>query len=224
MKIGVKRLTKKKRMAEVIIRLKEEFPNSKCALNYSSIFELLVATILSAQCTDERVNLVTDKLFKKYRRPEDYANAVLEEFQQDVRSTGFYRNKGKNIVNMAKMVVNDFGGEVPDQMEDLLKLPGVARKTANVVLGVGFGKNIGVVVDTHVTRIANLLGFTKEKNAVKIEKDLVKLIDQAEWTNLPLLFIDHGRKTCKARKPRCRECNLVDLCPGSVKFLQPPNK
>lgn len=212
-------MSKKKRMQEVLRRLKSEFPNSKCALNFSNVFELLVATILSAQCTDERVNMVTADLFKKYKSPKGFAEADLEELQEDVRSTGFYRNKGKNIKSMAQRLVDDFDGEVPDNVDDLVSLAGVARKTANVVLGVGFGEPAGVVVDTHVGRLSRRLGFTKETNAVKVEKDLVKLVPKEDWVAMPLLFIDHGRKTCKSRKPRCKDCELVDICPGSKEFL-----
>jgi len=213
------KMSNEKRMKEIILRLNDEFPVSKCALNYSNVFELLVATILSAQCTDKRVNIVTSRLFEKYERPEDYAGADLYEFQNDIHSTGFYRNKGKNIVNMAKMVVEKFGGKVPDQMSDLLILPGVARKTANVVLGIGFGKIEGIVVDTHVSRIAARLGFTKENNAVKIERVLMDLVDEKDWIEFSLLLIAHGRKTCKSRKPKCKDCELVDLCPRSSDFL-----
>jgi endonuclease-3 len=197
----------------IIKRLKKAYPDVKVALNYGNPLEILVATILSAQCTDERVNIVTKTLFKKYRKLEDYAAANLKELEQDVHSTGFYRNKAKNIINSAKLIKKDFKGKVPDTMEEILTLPGVARKTANVVLGVAYGKVEGIIVDTHVIRLSNRLGLTKNNNAAKIEEDLVKLVPKNDWFNISFLIQAHGRKICIARKPRCSECFLEDICP-----------
>jgi endonuclease-3 len=196
----------------IIEILKAEFPNSKCALNYRNNFELLVATILSAQCTDKRVNMVTEKLFERYRTPYDFANADIFELEKLIHSTGFYRNKAKNILAMAKIVLEKFGGEVPAKMDDLLSLPGVARKTANVVLGVGFGINEGVVVDTHVKRISQRLGLSKEANPNLIEKDLMQVVPEDFRSAFSLLMIDHGRKTCNARKPLCESCGIRSYC------------
>ncbi len=207
---------KKKRTQEVIKRLKKEYPNAHCELNHTNPFELLVATILSAQCTDVRVNIVTAELFRKYRTPQDYLDVTLEEFEQDIRSTGFYRNKAKNIRGTCEKIINDFGGEVPQTMEELLTLNGVARKTANVVMGNAFGVASGVVVDTHVKRICYLLGLTKEKNPVKVEKDLSELVPKKDWVMFPHWIIFHGRKTCKARNPNCAECTLENTCPKIV--------
>ncbi len=204
---------KKKRTAEVIKRLKKEYPDAHCELDHTNPFELLVATILSAQCTDVRVNIVTADLFRKYRTPQDYLDVAQEDLEQDVRSTGFYRNKAKNIRGTCEKIINDFGGEVPQTMDELLTLNGVARKTANVVMGNAFGVASGVVVDTHVRRISNLLGLTKEQNPVKIEKDLEKLVLKKDWVMFPHWIIWHGRKLCKARNPNCKECTLENICP-----------
>jgi endonuclease-3 len=177
--------------------------------------ELLVATILSAQCTDARVNVVTQTLFRKYRTAGDYAAADPAVFEDEIRSTGFFRNKTKSILGMAAALVARFGGRVPDTMDDLLTLPGVGRKTANVVLGNAFGRDEGVVVDTHVARIGALLGFTRQTDPVKIEQDLVVLVPKAEWTLFPHLLIHHGRAVCVARRPKCGDCPLADLCPSA---------
>jgi len=202
-----------KRTKEIIKRLKKEFPDAHCELNHTNAFELLIATILSAQCTDVRVNIVTADLFRKYRNPQDYLNVPAEELEQDIRSTGFYRNKTKNIQGACEKIIKDFGGNVPKTMEELLTLNGVARKTGNVVMGNAFGIASGVVVDTHVKRISNLLGLTKEKNPVKIEQDLQKLVPKRDWIMFPHLIIWHGRRVCKARNPSCEECTLENICP-----------
>ena len=205
----------KERTVEIIRLLKRAHPDAHCALNHSSAFELLIATILSAQCTDERVNIVTADLFRKYRRPEDYLKVPAVELQQDVRTTGFFRNKTKSIQGACKMLVEEFGSEVPRTMDELLKLPGVARKTANVVLGVAYGIAAGVVVDTHVSRLSQRLRLTKHKDAGKIEADLMELVPRKDWIIFSHLLIFHGRRVCKARRPLCEECVVERLCPSS---------
>ncbi len=204
---------KSKYTKEIIKRLKKEYPDAHCALDHTNAFELLIATILSAQCTDVRVNIVTADLFRKYRTPSDYIKVPQTELEQDIRSTGFYRNKAKNIQNACEKIIEDFGGEVPKTMDELLTLGGVARKTANVVLGNAFGIASGVVVDTHVKRISNRLGLTEEKTPEKIEKYLEKLVPKKDWILFPHLLIWHGRAICQARKPKCGECVLEDICP-----------
>ena len=206
----------KERIKEIIRLLKRAHPDAHCALNHSSAFELLIATILSAQCTDERVNIVTADLFRKYRRPEDYLKVPAVELQQDVRTTGFFRNKTKSIQGACKMLVEEFGSEVPRTMDELLKLPGVARKTANVVLGVAYGIAAGVVVDTHVSRLSQRLRLTKHKDAGKIEADLMELVPRKDWIIFAHLLIFHGRRVCKARRPLCEECVVERLCPSSM--------
>ncbi|MCW5958690.1 MAG: endonuclease III [Pyrinomonadaceae bacterium] len=193
--------------------MKKEYPDAHCALNHTNPFELLVATILSAQCTDERVNIVTATLFRKYRGPKDYLDVPQEELEKDIHSTGFFRNKAKNIQGACEKIIEMFGGEIPQTMEEILKLNGVARKTANVVLGNAFGIASGVVVDTHVSRLSQRLGLTKEKTPEKIELDLQKLVPKEEWVMFPHWIIFHGRQVCKARKPLCSECVLEDICP-----------
>ena len=205
----------KKRTRDVIRRLKRAYPNAKCSLNHSSAFELLIATILSAQCTDERVNLVTADLFRKYRKPEDYLNVSPRELEKDIQSTGFFRNKTKSIQGTSKMLTEEFGGEVPQTMEELLELPGVARKTANVVLGNAFDIHAGVVVDTHVTRLSHRLELSQQKTAEKIELDLIPIVPKKDWVIFPHLMIYHGRKICKARNPLCAECQIEKYCPSS---------
>jgi endonuclease III len=208
-----------KRIGEILKRLKKAYPDAKCSLNYSNALELLIATILSAQCTDERVNLVTKSLFKKYTNPEDYQRVPEEEFQNEIRSTGFFRNKTRSIRGASKKILDNFGGQVPSTMEELLTLPGVARKTANVVLGNVFHIADGVVVDTHVSRVSQRLGLTKNTKAEKIEQDLMKLVPQKDWIQFSHMMIYHGRYVCKAPKPDCPNCTLNDLCPSStVKF------
>ncbi|MEM7133292.1 MAG: endonuclease III [Chloroflexota bacterium] len=203
------------RLAEIIRLLHEAYPDAECALNHKNALELLVATILSAQCTDERVNKVTPALFEKYPDAVAFAQADITELEEAVRSTGFYRNKAKNIQAACRMIVHEFGGEIPSEMKQLLKLKGVARKTANVVLGVWYGIADGVVVDTHVKRISNLLGLTTQSDPVKIEKDLMQITPQTEWVDLSHLLIWHGRKVCIARRPNCAACTINHLCPSS---------
>lgn len=206
-----------KRVAEILKRLNGIYPNAQCALHHRNAWELTVATILSAQCTDVRVNMVTPGLFAKYPTPESLARIEPEQIEPEIQSTGFFRNKAKSIVGAARMVVNDFGGKVPETMEELLTLPGVARKTANVVLGSWFGKNEGVVVDTHVFRISRRLELTKADHPVKIEQDLVKILPRGKWTEFSHQIIHHGRKLCVARKPKCAECPLENICHAADK-------
>jgi endonuclease III len=205
------------RIAEILNRLDQLYPDVTCALTHKSAWELLVATILSAQSTDANVNRVTPDLFRKYPTVQDFAALTPEQLQPDVRSTGFFRNKAKSVVGAAKMIVADFGGEVPAEMDQLLTLPGVARKTANVVLGTWFRKAEGVVVDTHVTRISRRLELTKNTDAPKIEQDLMKLIPQDKWILFAHQIIWHGRKLCMARGPKCVECPLENLCHAADK-------
>src|SRR5437667_3124263 len=207
---------KKERTEQLIKLLKRAHPDAHCALNHSNAFELLLATILSAQCTDERVNIVTADLFRKYRAPADYLKVPATELQQDIRTTGFFRNKTKSIQGACKMLAEQYKGRVPQTMEELLKLPGVARKTANVVLGVAFGIPAGVVVDTHVSRLAQRLRLTKHRNAGKIEQDLMQIIPRNDWIIFSHLLIFHGRRICKARRPLCEECLVEKLCPSSI--------
>jgi endonuclease-3 len=196
--------------------LKKQYPSADCALSHRNPLELIVATILSAQCTDKRVNLVTPALFKKYRTPGDYANASRAGLESEIRSTGFYRNKAKSIMGMARMLLSDHRGRVPRSMEELLALPGVARKTANVVLGVAFGKAEGIVVDTHVTRLAGRLGLSRQKSPEKIERDLMKIIPRSDWIWFSHALIAHGRAVCRARAPLCPECPVRASCPNPV--------
>jgi len=206
----------KQRTKKIITRLRKAYPDAHCSLNYSSPLELLVATILSAQCTDERVNIVTRDLFRKYRRAEDFINVEQTELEQDIRSTGFYRNKAKAIQGACRLIVEQHGGRVPASLDELLELPGVARKTANVVLGNAFGISSGVVVDTHVGRLSQRLGLTSHEQPEKIERDLIELVPQKDWVDFSHLLIYHGRAVCKARKPECANCTLEDLCPSSL--------
>ena len=203
----------KERTRKIITRLKKEYPDAHCALIHSNAFELLVATILSAQCTDVRVNIVTETLFRKYRQPQDYLNVLPEELEQDIRPTGFYRNKAKSIRGACEKIIANFGGEIPQTMEQILTLNGVARKTANVVLGNAFGIASGIVVDTHVLRLSHRLGLTENFVPEKIEQDLQKLVPQKDWIMFPHWLIWHGRKICQARKPKCGECVLENICP-----------
>ena len=205
----------KKRVREVIRRLKRAYPDATTALNHTSPFELLVATILSAQSTDERVNIVTADLFRKYRKPEDYLRVPPSELEKDIHSTGFFRNKTKSLQGTARVLLEKYNGEVPHTMDELLELPGVARKTANVVLGNAFGIKAGVVVDTHVTRLSHRLAFSQEKTAEKIELDLIELVPKKDWVLFPHLLIFHGRRICKARNPLCAECVVEKQCPSS---------
>jgi endonuclease III len=213
------------RVAAILPILKETYRNAKCSLDFTNPLELLVATILSAQCTDERVNIVTRSLFKKYRSAKAYAGVPQEELEQDIQSTGFYRNKAKSLRGMGAALVEHHGGRVPRTMDELTALPGVGRKTANVVLGNAFDTNVGVVVDTHVTRVANRLGLTKHAvDAVKIEQDLVDIVPQDQWTLFSHLLIHHGRQICQARKPRCEQCPLLPHCPAGPKFIAAEEK
>jgi endonuclease III len=199
----------------IIAELRRLYPEATCTLNYTNPLQLLIATQLSAQCTDERVNIVTERLFKKYHTVEDLANASQEELEQDIRSTGFYRNKAKNIRAACQRIISEYGGEIPRTMSDLLSLAGVARKTANVVLGNAFGVVVGFVVDTHVGRLSRRLGWTKNTDPTKVEQDLMRIIPQQDWLDLSHLLIFHGRAICMARKPLCARCTLNHLCPSA---------
>jgi len=205
----------KERTLEIINILKQLYPHSRTALRFRSPLEILIATILSAQCTDKKVNEVTPKLFQKYKNAEDFANARRNELEQEIRSTGFYRNKAKNIQAASKKIADDFSGKVPSTMDELLTLPGVARKTANIVLSSGFNKAEGIAVDTHVKRLAGRLGLSKEKNPDKIEKDLISLVPREEWLHFNYRLVNHGRKICQAKKPLCEDCRLSHLCPSA---------
>ncbi len=210
-------MDKKKRIMEIIKRLEREYGKPGTALKFNNPFELLVAVVLSAQCTDDRVNKITPTLFKRFPGPKEMAEAGLEEVEELVRSCSFYRNKAKNIHAAARMIVEKFGGKVPDNMEDLIKLPGVARKTANVVLYNAFGKNEGIAVDTHVKRLVKRLGICEEKDPVKIEKELMEIVPRDYWGPVTYLLIEHGRRVCKAKKPDCARCVLRDICPSAKK-------
>ena len=204
--------TNPQRVRAILQKLDEAYPNVECALVHKNPFQLLVATILSAQCTDVRVNLVTQTLFEKYQTPMDFAYADPNDLEKDIRPTGFFRNKTKSIMGASKKIVEEFGGEVPRTMDELLTLPGAARKTANVVLGTAFGVASGVVVDTHVMRLSERLDLSRNSDPRKIEQDLMKIIPQEKWILFSHQLIWHGRKICQARKPRCAECNLERLC------------
>lgn len=211
---------KKERSQQIFKLLKKEFPHPITALHHENAFQLLIATILSAQCTDERVNMVTKELFKKYRNAKALATANPAELEQEIRSTGFYKMKAKNIMGCARALVERFGGEVPDKLEELVTLPGVGRKTANVVLGQVFGIASGVVVDTHVHRLSQRLDFTVADTPEKIEEDLMAVFPKRQWIDLGTVLILHGRKTCKARSPKCPECKVSELCPSAEMFLK----
>ena len=206
----------KKRAGKIIKRLKQAYPDARCSLNFSTPLELLIATILSAQCTDERVNLVTIELFGKYRSAEDYVRAVPAELERDIHSTGFFRNKAKAIQGACRMICDEHGGRVPETLEELIALPGVARKTANVVLGNAFEIASGVVVDTHVSRVSQRLRLTAHEQPEKIERDLIELVPRRDWIIFPHLLIAHGRAVCRARTPLCAECPVEPLCPSSL--------
>ncbi|MEG4084197.1 endonuclease III [Microcoleus sp. POL10_C6] len=210
-----KKLSLKQRSLEILIRIKRLYPEAPCTLNYETPVQLLVATILSAQCTDDRVNLVTPALFERFPDAEALANADLEELESLVRSTGFYRNKSKNIKGACQAIVNKFNNQVPQRMELLLELPGVARKTANVVLAHAFGINMGVTVDTHVKRLTQRLGLTEHTDPIRIERDLMILLPQPDWENWSIRLVYHGRAVCNARNPVCNICELADLCPSA---------
>ncbi|MEP0904493.1 endonuclease III [Leptolyngbya subtilissima ST-M1] len=210
-----RRASKKQRALEILLRLKRLYPEAPCSLDFANPLQLMIATMLAAQCTDERVNLVTPALFAAYPDVYAFAEADVADLEQLVKSTGFYRNKAKNIRAACQRIITEYNGEVPPRMEDLVTLPGVARKTANVVLAHGFGINAGVTVDTHVKRITNLLGLTKHADPVKIERDLMKLLPQPDWENWSIRLVYHGRAVCNARNPKCGLCELADLCPSA---------
>ena len=210
----------KSRALEVNKRLEKKYPNAKTALDYTTPFELLIATILSAQSTDARVNIVTKSLFRKYPGPAEFAAAPQVEMERDVKQTGFYRNKAKAVIAASKAIMEKHGGQVPRTMDELTALPGVGRKTANVVLSNAMKTPVGIVVDTHVTRVSGRLGLTANAEAEKIEQDLMKLIPQKEWTGFSHRMIDHGRTICVARKPKCNECLLNELCPSAEEPLE----
>lgn len=203
----------KQRARKIVLQLRKSYPNAECALHHHNAFELTAATILSAQCTDERVNMVTPELFKRFPTPRALAEASQVDVEKIIQSTGFFRAKAKNLIGMARGLVERFGGEVPRTMEELIQLPGVGRKTANVVLGVAFGIATGVVVDTHVRRISNLLGLTESQNPEIIERELMEILPRKSWIDYSHQIIHHGRKICIARRPRCLECPLLKLCP-----------
>ena len=206
---------KQERANDIVVRLKQMYPKAKCSLDFTSAFELLIATMLSAQSTDVRVNIVTKSLFRKYPNPQSFADASQVEMERDVKQTGFFRNKAKAVIAASKAIVERHGGEVPKTMDELTALPGVGRKTANVVLSNAFKIAVGIVVDTHVTRVSARLGLTTSDDAVKIEQDLMKLIPQKEWTNFSHRLIAHGRAICIARKPQGAQCALNELCPSA---------
>lgn len=213
----------KDRTTEIITRLKRAYPEAHCALDHANAFELLIATILSAQCTDARVNIVTADLFRKYRGPSAYLNVSQKELERDIHSAGFFRNKARNIQAACKRIVEEFNGEVPRSMDQILTLGGVARKTGNVVLGNAFGIASGVVVDTHVSRLSQRLGLTKNTTPEKIEVDLQRLVPKNDWIMFPHWLISHGRQICVARSPRCPECVLADTCPSRKLFWPKPS-
>jgi len=208
----------KTRMLKIIDLLEKEYPDAKTALNYMTPLELLVATILSAQCTDKRVNIVTETLFKKYRKPEDYVNADLEELEEDIRSTGFYRNKARNLKKCCQILIERFNSKVPKTMDEIVELPGVARKTANIVLSNVYGVVEGIAVDTHVRRLSKRLGLSEHENPNKIERDLMEIVPKTEWMRITDLLILHGRRICGAKNPKCGTCVLNKLCPSAFTF------
>lgn len=206
------------RISHILSRLKKEYPRATIALHFQNPLQLLVSTILSAQCTDKRVNEVTKALFSTYKTVHDYATADIRQFEQKIQSTGFYRAKARNIINAAKKIEDDFNGKVPDTMDALIQLPGVARKTANIVLYGGFGKIEGIAVDTHVRRLSQRLGLSSHEDPEKIERDLMRLLQKKNWGIFSYLLIDHGRAICNAKKPSCPKCVLNDICPSKKKF------
>lgn len=209
----------RERALEIIRRLKKLYPNAKIALNFNNAFELLIATILSAQATDKKVNEITPMLFKRFPDAKSLASASKEEVEEIIKPLGFYRQKADYIINASKIIVEKFRGQVPDTMEELITLPGVARKTANIVLGNAFGKVVGIAVDTHVKRLSNRLGFSEKNDPDKIEKDLMDLVPKEHWFDLNYLLIEHGRNICTAKNPKCFKCDLKELCPSSQIFL-----
>jgi endonuclease-3 len=211
--------TNPKRVAAILAKLDEAYPNATCELKHENAFQLLVSTILSAQCTDVRVNQVTQMLYKKYTNPEAFAHANPKELEQEIRPTGFFRNKTKSVMGASKAILEKFGGQVPRTMEEMLTLPGVARKTANVVLGTAFGIASGIVVDTHVQRLSNRLDLSRNEDPKKIEQDLMQVIQREKWIQFSHQLIWHGRRVCAARKPKCAECNLEKLCYSTDKTV-----
>ncbi len=211
---------KQERAHDIVVRLKQMYPKAKCSLDFTNAFELLIATMLSAQSTDARVNIVTKSLFRKYPNPAAFASASQVEMERDVKQTGFFRNKAKAVIAASTAIMERHGGEVPQTMEELTALPGVGRKTANVVLSNAFKKPVGIVVDTHVARVSGRLGLTANSDPVKIEDDLMKLISQKEWTSFSHRLIAHSRAICVARKPKCAECRLNELCPSAEEPLE----
>ncbi len=207
---------KKRRSKKIIFLLKKEYPYAKCSLNFKNPLELMVATILSAQCTDVRVNIVTKTLFKKYRKTDDYLKVTQKKLEEDIKSTGFFRNKAKAIQSGCKTISEKFGGRVPKNMGDLTSLNGIGRKTANVILGNAYGISSGIAVDTHVTRLSKRLGLSYAKTPEKIEQELIKLVPRSDWILFPHLIIFHGRKICQARNPKCPQCGLNKICPSSL--------
>ena len=208
----------KTKIKSIISLLKEQYSNPQTALRHNTVHQLLVSTILSAQCTDKRVNIVTEDLFKKYPDIKSFADADQKEFEKDIRSTGFYRNKTKNIINTSKMIIDNFNSKVPDTMENLIKLPGVARKTANIILSEHYGKDEGIAVDTHVIRLSGRLGLTESRDPKIIEQDLMATTPKDSWRNMTNLLISHGRNICIARNPKCSNCTLYDLCISKGKW------
>ena len=204
------------RVGQITRALKKTYPQAACALNHAGPFELLIATILSAQCTDDRVNIVTANLFRKYRKPEDYGAVSREELERDINSVTFFRNKAKSIQEASRLLIEKHNGQVPQTLEELVELPGVGRKTANVVLGTAFGIPTGVVVDTHVSRLSQRLGLTENKQPEKIEADLIELLPKKDWINFSHRLIWHGRRVCQARRPMCENCSLETFCPSSM--------
>jgi endonuclease-3 len=209
----------RRRIKPIVRLLRKHYPRVRTALEFANPLQILVATILAAQCTDERVNKVTPGLFRKYPTAAAFARADRSELEQEIRSMGFFRNKAKNITGAAQKIVEAYGGEVPDSMEELVTLPGVARKTANIVLSAGFGKAEGIAVDTHAGRLSRRLGLSKEEDPVKVERDLMALVPKEDWLDFNFLLVEHGRAICQARKPKCPECFLDKLCPSAAKFF-----
>ncbi|HEY4644501.1 MAG TPA: endonuclease III [Bacteroidota bacterium] len=219
-KAGRKKKPRRPPSKKVVSLLRSFLPNPRIELEFGSPLELLVATVLSAQCTDQRVNLVTKDLFRKYHTAKEYANANPVEFETEIRSTGFFRSKTKSIINCCKAILERHDGAVPNNMEELVELPGIGRKTANVILGQAFGISSGIVVDTHVQRVSQRLGLTRQSNPEKIELDLMKQVPQEDWIDFGTMMVLHGRYVCQARKPKCPECVLVKVCPSAESFLQ----
>lgn len=209
----------KDRVEKIIQILRKQYPRSQTALRFESPLQILVATILSAQCTDEKVNEITPSLFQKYQKAQDFAQADQGVLEREIRPTGFFRNKAKSIINASKKIVEDYNGEVPDRMEDLITLPGVARKTANIVLSSAYKRAEGIAVDTHVKRLSQRLGLSQQKNPDKIELDLMNIISKKDWLDFNYLLVDHGRRICQARKPQCPSCPLSQLCPSAKDFF-----